>query len=271
METKPLKKHIVEKTNATGSFTISEMIIPKNELESILKESIKNALATKSTKIIEKNSSFLLNYLQKNTLPIEYFSSSFDIDDLMGIIGEIVSEIYHKQCLNEDPIYVKWKATGTSKSKGLDLIFHKNEKLYSIECKHPHESLANQNNDKSRIILRTINDGLNTHDDIRTKEFMVLLFRKYFEQKRLLTGSKLNTSAIDTRIQLIRSLLRKNDIIEEINLVADKIYEKDIDNNSLESNLNYSKFALISKSIGVVLLLIENIHELSMAISKNGN
>ena len=52
--------------------------------------------------------------------------------------------------MGKDSIYIKWKATGTSKSKGLDLVFHQDEKLYSIECKHPHDSLGNNDNDKTQ-------------------------------------------------------------------------------------------------------------------------
>jgi len=70
---------------------------------------------------------------------------------------------------------------------------------------------------------------------------------------------------------LINTILKKNDIIEEINLIADKLYEKDIDKNNLDSKRDFSKFSLTSKSIGALLLFIENVHELSKEVfSKHG-
>ena len=83
MEIKPTHNKIIEKFIDDNFFIISELIISKDELLSILKESLKNALSTKSMKMSEKNSSFMIEYLQDNGLPIEYFPSSLDSDDLM--------------------------------------------------------------------------------------------------------------------------------------------------------------------------------------------
>lgn len=251
----------ISKTN--GFLILSELKISKKDLESILKSSILNALSIKQQKIVEKNASLLLTYTQQNGLPSTNFSATLDYDDMMGLIGEIVCEIHHRQCMEQDPLYVKWQETGTSKSKGLDLVFHKNDQIYSIECKHPHESLNNQDNNKTEIISRTIDRGFDNHDDHRTTEFMTKLYLRHLRERRFLIGSSLDTTELNKKIILLKKLIDRNDLMEEINITADKIYDTPTLSKDLDSNLDFDKYILVSKSLGVVLLLIENIHELS--------
>ncbi len=262
-------EELYSNTRSDGQFIISQLKISKEDLSKILNSSISKALSTKNQKSAEKNNSSLTQYLQNNSLPFPNFSPTIDFDDMMGLIGEIVSELYHKECVKQDPLYVKWIDTGTSKSQGLDLVFHYNDRLFSIECKHPHESLANSDNEKSKIILQTFHKGLKKHDDKRTVEFMVRLYKRYLIQKRLLDGSGMDTKELDDKMDLVNNLLKKNDIVEEINLMADKLYEQDVDKNGLDSNLDLSRFSLVSKSIGVLLLLIENLHEISKKVNSN--
>ena len=269
MASDPSCEELYNNTRSDGQFIISQLKISKKDLSQLLNSSITKALSTKKQKSIEKNSSSLTLYLQNSDLPLPNFSPTIDFDDMMGLIGEIVSELYHKQCEKQDPLYVKWMETGTSKSQGLDLVFHSNERLFSIECKHPHESLANSDNDKSKIILQTFVKGLKKHDDKRTVEFMVRLYKRYLIQKRFLEGSGMDTKELDKKMDLVNNLLKKNDIVEEINLIADKLYEQNVDKNNLDSNLDLSKFSLVSKSIGVLLLLIENLHEISKEVDSN--
>ncbi len=125
--------------------------------------------------------------------------------------------------MKQDPVYVKWRETGTSKSKGLDLVFHKNDQIYSIECKHPHESLHNQNNDTTKIISTTVDRGFDSHDDHRTAEFMTKLYQRHLRERRFLIGNNLNTTELDKKITLLKKLIDNNDLVEEINLAADKI------------------------------------------------
>jgi len=260
----------VSKTN--GFLILSELKIAKDDLKSLLESSILNALSIKDQKIMEKNNSFLLTYTQQNRLPSTNFSATIDYDDMMGLIGEIVSEVHHRQCMEQDPVYVKWRETGTSKSKGLDIVFHKNDQLYSIECKHPHESLNNPDNDNIKIISRTVNRGFTSHDDHRTTEFMTKLYHRHLRQKRFLIGNHLDTTELDKKTTLLKRLIDNNNLVEEINLTADKIYQSSTLSEDLDSNLDFNRHVLVSKSLGIVLLLIENIHDLSEEVfSKHGN
>ena len=260
----------IPKTN--GFLILSELKISKSGLKSLLKSSILEALSIKKQKIAEKNASFLLTYNQQNSVPSTNFSATLDYNDMMGLIGEIVSEIHNLQCLKKDPVYIKWRETGSSKSKGLDLVFSKNDQLYSIECKHPHESMKNQPQDKTTIISRTVKSGFDSHDDHRTTEFMTKLYQRHLKQKRFLVGNSLDTTELDKKMALLKKLIEDNNLVEEINLTADKIYHDSTLSNNLDSNLDFSRFALVSKSLGVILLLIENISDLSEEVfSEHGN
>lgn len=260
-------------TSTEDTFLIlSELQISKDDLKSILESSILQALEIKKQKNLEKNGSYITIFTQQNNIPIPNYSATLDFDDMMGIIGEIVSEIYHRECLQQDPLYIKWQETGTSKSKGLDLVFHKNDQIYSIECKHPHESLKNPSNDKATVFLRTVKGGFKSHDDYRTAEFMTKLYLRHLKDRRLLTGSQIDLSELNNKITLLIQLIKKNNLIEEIDVTADKIYHTSKLSNELNSRLDFKNQKLISKSVGVVLLLIENFLVLSEEVfSTHGN
>jgi len=183
-------------TRVDGKFVISQLKISKDDLLILLDSSITKALSIKKQKSIEKNNSYLIQFLTGVGLPSLNFSATLDFDDMIGLIGEITSELYHKQCEKQDPLYVKWLETGTSKSQGLDLVFSSGEKLFSIECKHPHESLNNPENNKEKTVLQTFEKGLKKHDDERTIEFMVRLYKRYLIQSRIAEGSGLDTEEL---------------------------------------------------------------------------
>ena len=164
---------------------ISELQITRSDLYNLLDLAICKALDIKKQKIEEKNSSFYIDYLQSNDIPNVEYSSKLDYDDMMGLIGEIISELHQTNSTKKDPLYIKWRETGTSKSKGLDLVFHENDRVYSIECKHPHESLMKIENKKLTSVVKTINGGLVTHTDERTLEFLVRLLKRYLQPATL--------------------------------------------------------------------------------------
>lgn len=256
-------KEIHSSPKPNGDLIISELQIPELDLCTVLDSAICNALSIKKQKIEEKNSSYYIEYLQSNDIPIVQYSSKLDYDDMMGLIGEIISELHHTHCTKKEPLYIKWRETGTSKSKGLDLVFHENDRVYSIECKHPHESLMKIENKKLTSVVKTINDGLVTHTDERTLEFLARLLKRYLQEKRFLVGSKMNITDVDSKIKIIENLIEKNNFVSEINIVSDKKYENDLEKNNLDTNLDFKKYEFISQSIIVLLILLENIEKIS--------
>ena len=261
MTSKPCTE-IYNDTKSDKFLIVSKLDISKSDLEEIIRDSIRKARSIKKQKSLEKNTSQILSYLQ-DTIPVTNFSDALDYDDMMGLIGEIVSELHHKQCLRHDPVYVKWRDTGTSKSRGLDLVFHKNNRLISIECKHPHESLRNHTNNALTILSRTINRGFDRHDDYRTTEFIAKLHARYSKTKRLLDGDHSDTTELTNKMNLLRKLIKKNDLIEEVELVADKIHHAFDISKDLSDKIKFDKISETSKQSGVNLLLLEDIQEIS--------
>ena len=246
-------------------FIISKLEMSKSDLEEIIRDSIRKARRIKKQKSLEKNKSQILSDL-RDIIPVTNFSDALDYDDMMGIIGEIVSEIHHKLCLGHNPVYVKWRDTGTSKSRGLDLLFHKNNRLISIECKHPHESLRNPANNALTILSKTANQGFVRHDDHRTEEFIVKLYARCLENTRFSDGTHSDTTELDNKINLLRKLMQENDWVEEVELVADKIhYTCDI-SKDLSDKIKFDKIIETSKQPGVNLLLLEDIQETSEGV-----
>ena len=261
MTSKPCTE-IYNDTKSDKFLIISKLNISKSDLEKIIRDSIQKARSIKKQKSLEKNNSQVLSYLQ-DVMPIINFSDALDYNDMMGLIGEIVSELHHEQCLRHDPVYVKWRDTGTSKSCGLDLVFHKNNQLISIECKHPHESLRNHTNNALAILFITINRGFVRHDDYRTTEFIAKLHTRYSKTKRLLDGAHSDTTELTNKMNLLRELIKKNDLIEEVELVADQIHHTFDISKDLSDKINFDKISKTSKQSGVNLLLLENIQEMS--------
>ncbi len=256
-------KEIHNSPKSNGDLIISELQIKNSDLYNLLNSAICKALAIKKQKIEEKSSSYYIDYLQSNDIPTVEYSSKLDYDDMMGLIGEIISELHHKNCTKKVPLYIKWIETGTSKSKGLDLVFHENDKVYSIECKHPHESLMKIDNVKLSTVVKTINNGLVDHTDIRTLEFLVRLLKRSLQEKRFREGSQMETTDLNSKIILIENLIAKNNFVSEINIASDKKYEKDFNKDALDNNLDFKKYELISQSIIVLLNLIENLERIS--------
>jgi len=101
-------------------------------------------------------------------------TSSFlcDQQDLIGLIGEILAEDLF-QSTSVTCTVVKWKTSGTSKSKGIDLLCrvtssHPPDVLLLVESKHVHEEIRGRPSSFPSILADKFERGLSEFEEERT-------------------------------------------------------------------------------------------------------
>ena len=62
-------------------------------------------------------------------------------NNAVGLIGEMIAEEVLGDLGAGEPFYVKWRAVGSSTTRGIDLIFKKDDFLSANESKHLHDSI----------------------------------------------------------------------------------------------------------------------------------
>ena len=113
-----------------------------------LKNFVQNHLEeAKQVKQERRNSSSrraVIKSLAERRLHISEKLTGYDKTDIVGLVGEIVSEDFLTSGSLE-PIFLKWRYTGTSKSKGIDLVARNNPgktvEVVLCEAKHPHDEI----------------------------------------------------------------------------------------------------------------------------------
>ena len=232
-----------------------------NDMAEYVKRAVRHARAAKIQKSTEKSSSSLAASLESAGLPSVTYPANMDYDDMIGLIGEAVSEKFHNICSPYDLLYSKWSATGTSKSNGCDLLYCHNDRMISVECKHPHRSMMN-NRHTDTVVVTKVNRGMQSHNDRRTDEFACKLFKRYIERRRLIHDSNsAEAHESDRIISLLENLVRTGGSISEIDVIVDERYE--IDGGSVAGRLKFDGNYLPEESARALVVLCKGITDVS--------
>ena len=235
-----------------GGFAVSEMSTGPGSVES----SLRKAQEIRLQKIREGRSSWGRRYIEGFRAP--ECGSGTDTDAL-GLVGEIVCEMYHEECKRQDLIYAKWKDGGTSKSNGVDLLFEDAGRILSVECKHVHSPRSV--GDESRL-LAAIKTGMREHAGYRTKAFLAERYRIMSKRVRELQAEGSDASQTRRKIRVVKSALG-GEFDSQVDLAADRERACAADYAKLGSRVAEARPA--GSGVRALLLLVHKLHEAAEA------
>ena len=226
-----------------------------NVLSKSISDSIKLALQLKQEKEKEKSNSIQLKLLKASNLPIPVYDTKyFDSDDLIGLIGEIISENFIINNNNDNnTFYIKWREFGTSKSRGLDLIFENDGTLLIFECKNPHKSFSKINPKYNDVIAHALDEAFIQNSDLKVIHDIIRLYNRYFKQRRFLSANGMTTDEMDEKITIIEKCIDKNSFKVNGSVTTDKKSLKHITLKNLESKIHFDKFPTTSVNSAIII------------------
>lgn len=112
-----------------------------------------------------------------NTIKSDYgiglsWSFSYDRQDLVGLIGEMLVEDLFQSATVTGAV-IKWKTTGTSKSRGIDFLcrvasLHPPDVLLLVESKHLHEEARGRSSLQPSILAERFDRGISGFEEEKT-------------------------------------------------------------------------------------------------------
>lgn len=100
-------------------------------------------------------------------------------NNIVGLVGEILTENGLKALGAGKPFYVKWRVSGTSTSAGVDMVFKQGSILSACESKHLHSLIRNAPAPVTPV-AGAVNKALGSNLDAHTEDFLgKLLMEEY--------------------------------------------------------------------------------------------
>jgi len=175
----------------------------------------------------------VISSIQKRGILIEPTLPTYDIDDTVGLIGEIVAgEICVQQ--GYELLFVKWMIGGTSKSRGIDIVTRRFERMRSelklVEAKHLHESIKDAPRGScSHEIRGRFTDGLDEFEREKTLQNLASIIVKMSSARRIAGGTGVIDPQIDEVFQFLRERLGSETYSLEIITSMDaKYYDRNV-------------------------------------------
>jgi hypothetical protein len=219
---------------------------------------VKEALRIKQERRKESSRRAVVKSLLERGLDIVDELSGYDENDLVGLIGEIAVNDFIAN-LGIEPILPKWQYTGTSKSRGIDLVAR--EKLGNTweltlyEAKHLHNEVRNTETECYTLIRGKFKIGIDEFESEKTQFDLANILIKLGKFIKLGEAIKSDTSSTKEYRDLISSSL-KNDGYR-LNVVA-LIDTKYCDKTTFEQSVSQIPSPLeVGKNHLVLLNLIE--------------
>jgi hypothetical protein len=178
-------------------------------------------LTTGSTKRI-------LSDLARRGITVEKESPTYDEDDAVGLIGEILlteTAIW----LGYEPVFVKWQLSGTSKSRGIDLV-SRNRKGGSpgpilMEAKHLHSAVkGNERGTCSSQIRMRFVDGLDEFEHERALINLASIIATVSSARRIHGATRDSGTDLDEVFNFLLSNLRLENYDLEAHVFIDAKY-----------------------------------------------
>ena len=107
-------------------------------------------------------------------------------NDAVGLIGEMIAEEVLGDLGEGEPFYVKWRAVGSSTTRGVDLVFKKADLLSANESKHLHGTIRAVPN-PAVPVSAALKSAMSRNDDRRIRCRLACLHRceaRYEEECR---------------------------------------------------------------------------------------
>jgi len=214
----------------------------------------------KNEKAKERTPNRLLEDLSLRGLRFVGEIIKIDKNDVVGLIGEILSETYAKS-QDYEMIYPKWKVSGSSKSRGIDLVarsFEHNEwVLILCESKHIHEEVKNIRNELSASRIRNrFNEGLNEFEFEKTLLSLARIIIKIGDNIRLGETMGGNVDRYNEYKTFLSKCLADNDYDIHVIVFIDLMHCDD--KTFMKSIATIAKPIQVGESHYVVLTVIES-------------
>ena len=188
-----------------------------------LNELIKFAQNTKSERLeLQERKRILTRITQRRQIVLnpQLPSSALDSNDIKGLIGEIIAEDYENMN-GANPIFIKWKIHGTSKSQGIDIVVSKknnsSEELILVEAKHVHTINPNVN----QAIKKRIEEGIDEFQVEKTLLSLLRIIEKFSESIANSRASGGSSDALEQLCNFLEDKINNRDYRIEVIACAD--------------------------------------------------
>jgi hypothetical protein len=158
-----------------GAGIAKSFFVEIDELQDKVDYGMKMARRKKAERLTTSSAKQILRSLAQRGIAIEEETFDYDEDDVIGLIGEILlTEIV--VWFGYEPLFVKWRVSGTSKSRGIDLVSRNSKEpqnLILMEAKHLHSGVKGfeKGTCSSAIRMRFV-DGL---DEFKHEQVLINL------------------------------------------------------------------------------------------------
>jgi hypothetical protein len=190
-------------------------------------QGIQMASKRKQERLTTSSTKKILSNLARRGITVEKESPTYDEDDAIGLIGEILlTEV--AIWLGYEPIFVKWQVSGTSKSRGIDLV-SRNRKgsrgLVLMESKHLHSAVKGNERGAcfSQIRMRFV-DGLDEFRRERALINLASIIANVSRARRIQGAAGDSASVLDEVFNVLLSSLRLENYDLETHIFIDAKY-----------------------------------------------
>jgi len=186
------------------------------------------AIKRKQERITTSSAERVLNNLARRGITFEKESLTYDEDDAIGLIGEILlteTAIW----LGYEPVFIKWQFSGTSKSRGIDLISRKRKgprDLILMEAKHLHSGVKGSEKGTCSSQIRTrFVDSLDGFKHERALINLASIIAVVSSARRIQEAAgNSNGSTLDELFDFLLSRLREENYDLETHVFIDAKY-----------------------------------------------
>jgi len=170
----------------------------------------------------------VIRSLAERELHVSEKLTGYDKTDIVGLIGEIISEDFLTSGALE-PIFLKWRYTGTSKSKGIDLVVRnssgKDLELVLCEAKHPHDEIRDLQIERCHNLIGSkFRLGIDEFEHEKTLLNLANILIHLGAGIRLGKAMISNISLAQEHYAFISECLRKNSYCIDVCAVVDTQY-----------------------------------------------
>lgn len=200
-------------------------------IEKILMALIDEARRLKQERLRDRDLRSVVKSLTKRGIEITDELVGYDQNDIVGLIGEMIAEGFSNH-LGNDSIFPKWRYSGSSKSRGIDLVARQRSdrkwQLVLYEAKYLHEEVKGMEPDlcchriKNRFAV-----GIDEFEEEKTKFDLASIVIRLGDFVRL--GEAVGSDVSSTReyLELISEGLRRNEYFINVATLVDEKYCND--------------------------------------------
>jgi hypothetical protein len=208
------------------------------ELKGRLIQGFNTAIRSRQEKLNSVNAGTLLESLKRRGFVVSSPLPVYDQDDVTGLVGEILT----KEVLvmrGFEPLSSKFEASGTSKSRGIDLVMRKfvrRWELRLIEAKHLHKAMKEKaTSDSPAEIRRRFSDGLDEFERDRTLVNLALVIIPLVHAARNARSTGASMADLESKIDFLISKLKDEDYTLEVAVCIDSKY---CENSALDATVS---------------------------------